>query len=224
MKNSNQNDGKNVKEKSLMKEPSTCMFYVRNGCCPFGECCRFDHPINAFPRIVILHHIYPDPDVFYQLLGQESAPVDPILKQRLFDAFYVDLYHECLQFGPILDILIAGNNLELLSGNAWVYFEDTDAAKAAKIALNGRYYAGRKIRATMWDYPRLTGITCNCIHGKVCDYGTKCGYVHPIDPSPEVQRILFNRDMRSVPYPPFQEHIPRLSPNELLYKDITSLK
>ena len=175
-----------------------CVQYEKIGVCMRGELCFCIHRDFTFPHVVILHHIYPNPDFFYTVLGEKKSPIDEDLKMSLFDAFYYDLFAECSQFGLVLDIIVSQNIHYLLSGNAWILYQDSDSCIAAYKALNNRYYAGRKIHATLWDTHKLSTIICEPSRGN-CSYTGYCDFVHPIDPSPRIRQMCFNRTGTCLP-------------------------
>lgn len=198
-----------------------CVFFNRLGVCPYGGLCPCYHISTAFPRVLILHHIYPNPDVFYRLIG-ESCSKDNEEKQRLFDAFYYDIYLECRQFGEVLDILVSGNSTSYLYGNVWVCFDESDAAVAACLNMNGRYYAGRKIKATLWDCQRLSSLICNPPY-KQCDRGEMCCFVHPIEPSNLLRAKCFNRNSRSYPSKYYEENRIFAAPDEIMINGVEKI-
>ena len=180
-----------MEEESEKKTSTTCYQYLRYGVCAAGKLCYQEHPLPAFPKVVIFHHIYPDPDYCYFCLGRQN-PKDDIEKKRIFNAFYQDLFLECRLFGEVLDILVAGNFSALLNGTAWVVFEDSDCAMACCARMNGRYYMGRKITTSLWNASRLSLIICNPPNRR-CDKGFNCTYIHPIDPSQYIKDECFPR-------------------------------
>lgn len=183
----------NEELKDLVKESNHCCIdFDRLGVCPHGDTCSFIHTQSAFPRVVILHHIYPNPDFFYTCLGEEKAPIPDTFRTSLFDAFYYDLYAECAQFGQVLDIIVAKNIQYHLYGTAWVQFQDSDSAIAAQKALNNRFYAGKKIKATLWNTHKLSKFLCD---GKKtrCIAGGFCQLIHSLEPSDYVRELCFNR-------------------------------
>lgn len=187
-----------------------CIQYEKMGICQRGESCFCIHRNFTFPHVVILHHIYPNPDFFYVTLGEKKAPIDEEFRMSLFDAFYYDLYAECVQFGQVLDIVVSQNVNHLLHGTAWILFQDSDSCIAAYKALNNRFYAGRRIHATLWDTHKLSTIICEPSKGN-CTSNGYCPFVHPIDPSPRVRQMCFNRTAACLPTEDLKIHEKKLS-------------
>ncbi|KAH0789240.1 putative U2 snRNP auxiliary factor small subunit [Histomonas meleagridis] len=209
-------------ERNQNRTNPTCVLYDKFGVCPYGDYCPCYHIKTAFPRILILHHLYPNPEVFYCYLNQQNPKTEEE-KQRLFDAFYYDIYLELRQFGEITDILVAGNLRSFLSGTVWVSFDDADSALAAHMKLNGRYYAGRKIKTSLWDSVRLSTLICNPPN-KRCDKGIMCGYVHPIEPSHALRVKCFNRNSKVYPSREYEETKISTSPEEIMLKGVEPIK
>ena len=203
-------------ERAQNRVNPNCIFYDRLGVCPYGNLCPCYHIQTAFPRILVLHHAYPNPDVFFRMLSESNNKSDEE-KQRLFDAFYYDIYLECRQFGEVLDILVAGNSTSYLYGNVWISFEESDSAIAACLKMNGRYDAGRKIKATLWDTQKLSSLICNPPH-KHCDKGDMCNYVHPIEPSHLLRARCFNRNSKSYPSKYYEENKIVTYPDDIMTK------
>lgn len=175
-----------------------CVQYEKIGICIHGDLCFGIHREFTFPHVVILHHIYPNPDFFFYCLGEKKSPINEDLRMSIFDAFYYDLYAECSQFGQVLDIIVAQNVSLHLAGTAWILFQDSDSCIAAYKALNNRFYAGRRIHASLWDTHKLSTIICEPSRGN-CSCNGYCGFVHQIDPSPRIRQMCFNRTATCLP-------------------------
>ncbi|OHT04686.1 U2 snrnp auxiliary factor, small subunit [Tritrichomonas foetus] len=138
-----------------------CYQFKKTGICQCAQGYVFLHSDYTFPHVLILHHIYPNPDYFYLLLGEPESQISNNLKTSLFDAFYYDLFLECSQFGLIQNIIVSRNVNASIAGTAWIFYDSPDCAITAQKAMNNRFHAGRKILATLWDSHKLTTILCD---------------------------------------------------------------
>jgi HIV Tat-specific factor 1 len=94
-----------------------------------------DSRFEGRPRIVILKHMF-HPDDFSN---------DPLLKQDLKE----DITLECKKFGHVEKVRIFEDHPE---GVVEVKFQIPTAAEDCIAKLNGRFFGGRTVEATMWDY------------------------------------------------------------------------
>ncbi|OHT01381.1 putative U2 snRNP auxiliary factor small subunit [Tritrichomonas foetus] len=181
------------------KDPTICQFYDKTGVCSKGELCNKSHRDCAISRAIVLHHIFPDPDVFISMLPPGVLSISDITRQRLVDAFFIDVAAMLMQFGQLDDMVLSGNKSDHLIGNVIGLFHDSDAALAAKIALDGQYYAGRRIAVGFVPIPRLSLAICHNTDNKECTNGALCNFIHPLEPSPNVYNQCFPRVVKSQP-------------------------
>ena len=180
-------------------DPDVCIYYERTGCCPRGDLCKRKHILTALPRCVVLHHIFPNPDFFINSLPPGTLQIQNDEKQRLIDAFFVDICLMMRNFGLVDDVAIASNTSDCLSGNVWVWFRESDSAIMCKNALNGQYYAGRKILVTLCSSPRFSISVCkNAILGS-CSAGLGCYFIHTLEPSYHIFNECIPRSMKVYP-------------------------
>lgn len=214
---------KNNRQKSFFMEEKNkentvflCQFYEKTGCCGRGDMCAKVHRQEVLPRIVCFHHLYPDPDVFEKSLGNGKILISVEEKQRLLDSFFVDVYLMLQRFGPIDDIVVAGNKNDLLNGNVYAMFKESDAAFAVVQKLDGQYYAGRKISVTLTPILRLSNCLCT---SDSCPGSDTCNFVHQLVITETIYRMCFPRFMRAYPEQ-FRETKKRKgidSPTDVLY-------
>ena len=66
---------------------------------------------------------------------------------RHLEDIYEEVFFGAAKYGDIEELSVCDNTAEHLRGNVFVkYFYERDAKRAHQ-ALNGRYYAGREVRA-----------------------------------------------------------------------------
>ena len=195
---------------------NVCSFYEKTGVCSKGELCNKIHRYDPFSRIICLHHLYPDPDLFIQMLPPGTLEITQEHKQRLLDAFFLDVYYMLQRFGPIDDMIIASNKTDTLSGNVWASFRETDAAHACVSFLNGKYYAGRKIYATLTPMIKISNGMCL---SSTCPMKENCKFIHELKPSEHIVRQCFNKNVKLYAEPFRKNKIKKVadSPSDALY-------
>lgn len=198
---------------------SLCEFYEKTGACPNQEICIKSHRQAPLSRTIILHHIYPDPEIFINSLPPNTLVLDPVIRQRLVDAVFLDVSVMLMEFGILDDMVIAGNTSDNLFGNIIAIYHEFDSAFAAKEALDGQYYAGRKISVSLSPVSRISRAICNMNNGtNKCILGSSCNFIHPLEPSPHIFNQVFPRGIKS--YPEKFRNIKKRyldSPNDALY-------
>ena len=95
----------NEKTSNEEREPTVCQVYDKTGACLKGELCNKSHRDAPISRAIVLHHIYPDPDLFIEMLPPGTLEIPQEQKQRLVNAFYLDVYYMLQRFGPIDDMI-----------------------------------------------------------------------------------------------------------------------
>lgn len=184
------------------KDPTLCSLFEKVGACPKGDLCNKSHRCLPLARAIVLHHIFPDPDLFLSMLPPGTLFIDADARKRLINAFFLDIAQALMHFGQIDDLVIAGNKCDHLSGNVICVFHESDAAHAAQEALNNQYYAGRRIVVTLAPVQRLSHGFCTeqMTKGR-CEQGEQCSFVHPVEPSPHVFEQIFPKSVKSFPQP-----------------------
>ena len=181
------------------KDPSLCLVYQKTGTCPMGNKCTNVHKDAAIPKSIVLHHIFPDIDLFQKLLPTKKIDISDSKRQCIIDSFFVDVACMLLQFGRLDDMVIAGNKNDTLCGNVLAIYHESDSAIAAQIALDGVYYAGRKIRVTLSPVQYIHFSLCHPFDGSECKKGDICPFIHPIEPSMSIYNEIFPKKIKSIP-------------------------
>ena len=199
-------------------ESNVCVYFEKTGCCPKGELCNKKHILTNLPRCVVFHHIFPNPDFFIDSLPKGTLEISYIERQRLIDAFFIDICLMVKNFGLVDDIVIAANKCDHLSGNVWVWFRETDSAYMCKNALNGQYYAGRKIIVSLCSSPRFSLSQCKLNTTGDCPSGLSCFYIHPLEPSFHIFNECIPRSIKVYPEQFRRWKLPKIldSPNDII--------
>jgi len=201
------------------RDPTLCAFYEKTGTCGKGELCGRIHRTYPLSRCLLFHHLFPDPTVFAKMLPEGVLSISSTEKQRMVDAFYLDVVLMVNRFGPVEDVVICGNKSDHLNGNVLVMFKEVDAAYAALAALDGCYYAGRKVKVSLIPLNRISNSICRGIENGECAAQDSCNYVHPLNPSDFVTNECFPRSLRvyAEPFRKMKKHMIPDTPTDLLY-------
>jgi splicing factor U2AF subunit len=205
-----------------MTTPDTsqlCQAYEKTGACPKGDLCHQSHRTIPMSRCVVLHHIYPDPDLFIDQLPPGVFSISDEQRQFLIDAFYLDAFLLLRHFGVLDDMVLCGNRADHLSGNLIVMYKEVGSAAAAALALNNQFYAGRQITVTLAPVLRLSNAICRGAADGQCQMGVNCIFAHPLNPSKHVMSETFPRGPRAYGGPFRKSNIHRIpdKPSDLLY-------
>ena len=201
---------------SVLREtnfPCQCNAYESAMSCKVGRFCAKNHVECPFCRIVCLDNIFPSPSQFQRLLPKIDLKITEKLEQKYVDAVFVDIFYEASQYGQVADLMIAKNPIVNLCGTAFIaYTEICDAYVACK-AFNGRFYAGRKIFASLKPHGRFSKMVCssNCTQ-------IDCNMVHPYNITESVYKTLFPIQQKAIPKVFLKDHKEvTLDPNQVLF-------
>lgn len=204
---------------SVLREgniPCQCTSYQSAMSCKVGRFCAKNHVECPFCRIVCLENIFPSPTHFQDLLPNvklETAEKLSSLEQKYLDAVFTDIFYEAIQYGQVTDILIAKNPIVNLCGTAFIAYTEVNDAYIACKAFNGRFYAGRRIFASLKPHGRFSKMLCtpDC---KQID----CNKIHPYTVSDAVFKTLFPPQKKAIPevFRKDQEDV-TIDPNQLLF-------
>ena len=207
----------NEKTSNEEREPTVCQVYDKTGACLKGELCNKSHRDAPISRAIVLHHIYPDPDLFIEMLPPGTLSMSRTKRQRLINAFFLDVAEMLMNFGQLDDMVLCGNKADHISGSVIALFHDSNAALAAKTFLNGKYYAGRKIEVGFAPIPRLSLSICKNIEDQSCQLGDMCNFVHPMEPDSDIYNMCFPKAFKMYPTEFRKKRHFMDSPNDTLY-------
>lgn len=201
-------------------DPYICPFFDKTGSCNKGDLCNKIHRDLPISRTIVFHHIFPDPDMFISMLPQGTLEMEEKTRQRLVDSFFIDIATMLMQFGQLDDMVICGNKTDNLVGSVLAVFHDSNAALAAQLALNGQYYAGRKIQVSFVPIPRMSIAICNKLDNNECTMGNQCSFIHPLEPDPTYFNQVFPKAAKGIATPFRNPRKKRFidNPNDALYE------
>lgn len=160
-----------------------CTFYQRIGACMHGETCSRMHVHPSISKTILLTNFYPNPLKVISMLPENTLIIDPNTLDRNFDEFYLDIYEELRQYGPIEDFLVAANLCDHLVGNVLVRYSSEEDALIALQDLKSRFYAGRPIDAQFSPVYNFDEAMCKQFFSNQCQHGDNCNFIHPRFPS-----------------------------------------
>lgn len=183
-------------------EALKCSSYSQFGTCPASKFCTRLHVVDGLYRCLILYHLYPDPYIYNILVPpQFQIRFSPEQSQNLFNSFYLDIFQKMKEYGPIDNLLVCGNHSFNLIGNVYVIYKEVNSAQLSYTHLKDNcYYAGRKIRVELSPISQISSAICAEIKSSgSCQDCDSCLYIHPLRPSPEVFKLCFPSELKSIP-------------------------
>lgn len=155
-----------------------CPFYVKIGACRHGDRCSRQHNKPLYSQTVVLEHMYVNPmsDVI-ATGGRLSREQEHEIQERFLD-FYEDVFLEVSEYGEVEDLLVADNLGDHLIGNVYIKYHNEEDAQKALGALNGRWYAGRRIAAEYSPVTEFREARCRQFDERGCDRGGYCNFMH----------------------------------------------
>jgi hypothetical protein len=189
--------------------------------CKGERLCQRLHILDGFCHVVVLYHIFPDPFHFKRVVATADLGVPDDGLQRFVDAFYLDLYYEARQYGVVEDIILARNPMFHLCGNAYIWYRDLGDANLAQKALDGRYYAGKKVRAVVTRGVSFSRSICKADEGGKRCQDEYCNFIHEMKVSPEIYRAVLPPQLRAESDGQHKEwKIPIVDPASVIFAEI----
>lgn len=187
------------------KDKVNCPFYYKIGACRHGDRCSRVHNKPLFSQTILLENLYISPDQIIASAAAQGLPTPKIPPEDIanhFDDFYYDVYEEMRSYGKIDALYVCENLADHLAGNTYVKFRDEASAQAALLAVNGRYYAARPVKAEFSPVTDFREGKCRPFERDgFCERGDYCHFMHlrrqPLLPSsPQSQELEHKRGER----------------------------
>jgi len=150
-------------------DPINCSFFLRVGACRHGSCCPKKHAFPTFGNTLMIHHYWIPPKKLY---SRERE-----LKKH-YDRFCEDLLEEFLKYGNVMDFQALKNIGDHNIGNTFIKYADEDEAAEALKHINGRFYAGRKIKVNFSPITDFDNARCRDYQTQSCTRGNFCNFAH----------------------------------------------
>ncbi|GFT87923.1 hypothetical protein NPIL_156461 [Nephila pilipes] len=163
-------------------EREQCQFFVKTGCCRFGDRCSRGHSRPSVSTTILIRGMYS-----HFSIGQtqrEDFDTDNSLeyedKERYedFKNFYYDVLPEFKKFGKVVQFKVCNNHEVHLRGNVYVQFSNEEEAVKAYQAFNGRYYAGKQLTCEFTNVIKWRSAICGLFFRKLCPKGINCNFLH----------------------------------------------
>lgn len=195
------------------KDRINCPFYYKIGACRHGTRCSRVHNKPLFSQTILLENLYQTPDQIRNSAKSQNLPDPQIPEEDIrnhFDDFYFDIHGEMRRYGQIEELHVCENLAIHLAGNTYVKFRSEEAAQAALNAMEGRWYAGRPVKAEFSPVTDFKDGKCRPFErfGQ-CEHGDYCHFMHirrhaaplveePVAPDPgrRVERRDYERTSR----------------------------
>lgn len=189
-----------------------CPFYYKMGACRHGERCSRLHHKPLSSSTLLLTNMYYSPEQIRATAAAAGLP-PPAISSRdestHFDRFYIDVWREMGKYGRVDELHVCGNLSDHLAGNTYVKFHDEDAAAAALVALDSRWYAGRPVQADLSPVAHFREARCRPFEEGECNRGDYCNFMHLCKLSDGAYEQLFGRRRRSAKALPPSRSPPR---------------
>lgn len=164
------------------KDKVNCPFYYKIGACRHGDRCSRVHNKPLFSQTLLLQNLYQPPDHILASAAAQGLPapdIPPDDVRHHFDDFYHDVYEEMAKYGPVEEMHVCENLADHLAGNTYVKFRQEEAAQSALQAMQGRWYAGRQVKAEFSPVTDFREGKCRPFerYGQ-CERGDYCHFMH----------------------------------------------
>jgi splicing factor U2AF subunit len=118
---------------------------------------------------------------------------------RHFEDFYEEVFTELCQYGELEGLYVCDNVGEHLMGNVYAKYYREDDAKTALTALNGRFYAGKRLTCEYSPVTYFRVARCRQYDDQMCNRGGYCNYMHLKHVSKSFKRSLFRQMYEDYP-------------------------
>lgn len=151
------------------EDPTNCSFFLRMGACRHGENCPKKHNWPAFSNTLLFEHLW---------IPNKKTMANKRKKDAHYEDFCEDLLEEMMKYGDVISFLTMENTGDHMIGNTFVKFADEDQAKECSLAMNNRFYAGRKFRVRYSPVTDFDTSRCRDFVSAKCKRGNFCNFAH----------------------------------------------
>ncbi|GBN53559.1 U2 small nuclear ribonucleoprotein auxiliary factor subunit-related protein 1 [Araneus ventricosus] len=183
-------------------EREQCQFFVKTGCCRFGERCSRGHAYPSVSTTILIKGMYSHFSIGHS--ERDDFDTDNVLeyedKERYedFRNFYNDVLPEFKLCGKVIQFKVCSNHEPHLRGNVYVQFSKEEEAVKAYQQFNGRYYAGKQLTCEFTNVIKWRSAICGLYFRKLCPKGLNCNFLHvfknPTDEFWDADRDLPSRE------------------------------
>lgn len=163
-----------------MKE--SCSFFLKTGCCRFGDRCSRTHPKPDISNTILIKGMYShfsieqsncdDYDADCNLEYEDSETY------HHFCEFYDDVLPEFKKAGKVIQFKVCCNHEPHLRGNVYIQFSKQEEAEKAYRMFNSRWYGGKQLSCEFTNVIKWKSAICGLFHRNRCPKGSSCNFLH----------------------------------------------
>ncbi|XP_061707963.1 U2 small nuclear ribonucleoprotein auxiliary factor 35 kDa subunit-related protein 2-like [Cydia pomonella] len=159
-----------------------CPFFVKTGCCRFGNQCSRNHQFPGISRIILAANFFTHIGINNALDNDYDA--DDLLEHEYsetykdFKEFFYDVLPEFEKHGQILQFKVCNNYEKHLRGNTYIEFAKLRCAVSAYRALHTRWFAGKQLSLQFCRINSWKTAICGLQSTKRCPKGRSCNFLH----------------------------------------------
>eukprot|EP00826_Nyctotherus_ovalis_P040757 TRINITY_DN4041_c0_g2_i2.p1 TRINITY_DN4041_c0_g2~~TRINITY_DN4041_c0_g2_i2.p1 ORF type:complete len:216 (+),score=43.35 TRINITY_DN4041_c0_g2_i2:28-648(+) len=177
-----------------------CPFYYKIGACRHGDRCTKLHNKPLLSQTIIIPHMYENPPASIAFSEGTKVPEEALKEAiRHFEDFYEEVFTELCQYGELEGLYVCDNVGEHLMGNVYAKYYREEDAKAALTALDGRFYAGKRLHCEYSPVTYFRVARCRQYDDQMCNRGGYCNYMHLKHVSKSFKRSLFRQMYEDYP-------------------------
>ena len=165
-------------------------FFFKIGACRHGETCTRKHNKPPFSQTVLIKKMYYNPMIPLVNSGTQVGKFDQLTLQQVFDDFLEEIVEELSKYGNLEDVQVMENLGDHMIGCVYAKYEDEEDAEKCLNAMNGRYYAGRKLEAEYTSVTDFREARCRSYDESICDRGSFCNFMHVRGPCKALRKYL----------------------------------
>ncbi|XP_067124073.1 U2 small nuclear ribonucleoprotein auxiliary factor 35 kDa subunit-related protein 2-like [Centruroides vittatus] len=160
----------------------SCSFFLKTGCCRFGERCSRSHPKPEISHTLLIKGMYShfsieqsncdDYDADCNLEYEDSETY------HHFCEFYDDVLPEFKKAGKVIQFKVCCNHEPHLRGNVYVQYSKQEEAEKAFRLFNTRWYGGKQLSCEFTNVIKWKSAICGLFHRNRCPKGSSCNFLH----------------------------------------------
>lgn len=167
-------------QEKIEQDNRNCAFYMKTGCCRYGEACSKFHPYPEVSCTVLFRNMYTGIGMVAPIDedGDVELQYDENEIMSHYGEFWKDVVPEFEKFGEIRVLRVCRNFSQHLRGNVYVTYTNEESAKKAAGAMNGRFYAGKPLVAEFSPIEDWKKALCGSSARSQCERGPNCNFLH----------------------------------------------
>ncbi|XP_023954722.2 U2 small nuclear ribonucleoprotein auxiliary factor 35 kDa subunit-related protein 2 [Bicyclus anynana] len=163
-------------------ECDVCPFFVKTGCCRFGDECSRNHKYPGISKVLLAENMFGH----FGLENANSNEYDTDIMLEYEDSdtykdfknFFYDILPEFQKFGKVVQLKVCNNFEKHLRGNTYIEYADIHSAVAAYRALHTRWYGGKQLSLQFCQIMSWNNAICGLQSRRRCPKGRTCNFLH----------------------------------------------